>query len=77
MFTIIRHVTTPELLSPRSRPHLEVKALHGLLCPPSKKRGYIVLLMSVCPSVDHKVSADYLKTIYHKVFIFHIMIGHT
>jgi hypothetical protein len=37
--------------------------------PPSKKRGYVVLLMPVwlfvgllvCPSVDHMVSADYLK----------------
>jgi hypothetical protein len=39
------------------------------LCPPSKKWGYIVLLMSVClsvgpsvcPSVDHMVSANYLE----------------
>ena len=38
------------------------------LCPPSKKRGYIVLLMSVglsvgrsvCRSVDQLVSANYL-----------------
>ena len=32
----------------------------GFLCPPSKKRGYIVLLMLVCRLVG---SADYLK--YH------------
>ena len=45
-----------------------------LLCPPSKKRGYIVLLMlvgiSVGQSVDQMVSADHLK--YHLSQSLHI-----
>ena len=43
--------------------------------PPSKKRGYIALLMSVarsiCRSVDQMVSADYLK--YHLSQSLHIL----
>jgi len=47
--------------------------------PPSKKRGHIVLLMSVgpsiCLSVDQMVSDHCLKTFYHRAFIFNMLIG--
>jgi hypothetical protein len=42
-----------------------IKLDNHIIIAPSKKRGYIVLLMfvclSVCPLADHMVSADYLK----------------
>jgi hypothetical protein len=40
-----------------------------------QKRGYTVLQISIGASVDHIVSADCLKTMYHKLFIFHIFSG--
>jgi len=47
--------------------------------PPSKKRGHIVLLMSVCPSVrlsvDQMVSDHCLENIFHRAFIYHVLIG--
>ena len=56
------------------------KCQKWLLCPPAKKRGRIVLLnsvgMSVGRSVDKRVSDHYLKTNYHRAFIFHMLIGH-
>jgi hypothetical protein len=44
---------------------VRIMALNLFVMSPSKKRWYIVLLMmvglSVCPWVDHMISADYLK----------------
>ena len=54
-----------------------------LLCPPSKKRGYIILLMSVCPSVCMSVCPstrwfpdDNSRTLRPRIMKLHRYIDH-
>jgi hypothetical protein len=41
--------------------HVQYTIVMWFLCPPSKKRGYIALHMSVCPLVDQSLSEWYLN----------------